>query len=274
MIGPEPEIAVTISAWNRPAYLWDCLASIRAQIGPALRVFLHVDGEGGKEDEILSVAQQFSIGGMLIRFESERLGVNRSTKATIDWAWKAGYDWALYLEDDLVLSPDAFALTHWYAANTEYLADTCGGYIGAYCLCRMIQEQDRAEADRRPDAVLYARAFSGWGFLVSRAQYKLIEPAWLSGEKDDPPSMWDRHVGRRIRNLGDDNYNCMPALSRVTNIGEFGYHFTPERHRKWMEGHQWNTNSAQHRFRVGGWTADAIRHREGVTSVPTTNNDH
>lgn len=254
----RPEgIAIGIAAWNRPAYLHECLRSLQSQMAGCPPVFLQVDGEGGYEDDIKSVVANCYQLDITVTVGRENQGVNRNTKAAIDRIWDEGYDWAVYLEDDLVLSPDAMDLACWYVDNAKGLASWWDvGAVGAFCLCRMGGE------DHYPGDILFSRAFSGWGFVVSRAQYEAIEPAWLSGQKDDPPSMWDRHVGRRIRELSPHNYNCMPALSRVTNIGEFGFHFTPARHRKWMEGHQWNQSSLGFTFRVGGWTEDAARHRE------------
>jgi glycosyltransferase involved in cell wall biosynthesis len=249
------EIAVVISAWNRPQYLAECLASIRGQLGDPLPIYLHVDGGGECEEEIERVVDSARLNGLWVRFEEENLGCNAGTKATIDWAWELGYNWALYLEDDFVLSPDALRLARWYVDNADLLAEECGGWIGAFCLCRLGATGD-------PRDVLFSRAFLGWGFVMSKAQYDIIEPAWLSGEKDTPPSMWDRHVGRRIRNLDPDNYNCQPALSRITNIGELVFHFSPGRHRKWMKDHRWNQSTRQFAFRLGGWTADAELHRE------------
>ena len=249
-------IAVGIAAWNRPAYLQDCLLSLQSQLGGCPPIFLQVDGGGGYEDDIKSVVANCRRLDITVTVERENLGINRNTKMAIDRIWSEGYDWAVYLEDDLVLSPDAMDLVYWYVENAEDLGKWYDvGAVGAFCLCRLGGE------DHCPGRILFSRAFSGWGFVMSRAQYEIIEPAWLSGEKDDPPSMWDRHVGRRIRNLDPHNYNCKPALSRITNIGEVGFHFTPDRHRRTMDGHRWNQSSMTFTFRVGGWTADAARHR-------------
>lgn len=255
---PE-DIAIGLAAWNRPAYLHECLRSLQSQRGGCPPIFLQVDGEGGYEDDIKSIVANCYQLDITVTVERENLGVNRNTKAAIDRVWAEGYEWAIYLEDDLVLSPDAIDLACWYVDNAEDL-EAHVGWIGTFCLCRMGGD------DHPPESVLFSRAFSGWGFVTSEAKYRIIEPAWLSGEKDTPPSMWDRHVGRRIRDLGLHNYNCVPALSRVTNIGEFGFHFTPARHRKWMEGHQWNQSSLAFAFQAGGWTADAKRHREKLAA--------
>ena len=249
-----PKIAVGITAFNRPDCLYECLASLRGQLDGCPPVYLHIDGGGDRKAEMWSVAMGCRLD-ITVRLESENLGVNHNTKGTMDWIWSEGYDWAVYLEDDLVLSSDAMRLARWYVDNADAIDTQSGvGQIGAYCLCRL-------GGGRDPGGIILTRAFLGWGFLMSRAQYRAIEPAWLSGEKDDPPSMWDRHVARRIRGLSQDCYNCMPILSRVTNIGRDGVHFTPGAHDKWMAGHEWNESSLRYAFQLAGWADDALEHR-------------
>jgi len=254
------KVAIAITAWNRPEELRYSLWSIGRQLdGPWHKwpVYLHVDGGGGREKEVREVAMT-TVGvanRIRVRFETENHGTNLNTYETMKWIWSEGFDWAVYLEDDFVLSPDALRLAAWYiekSAEIESLWSVDG--IGAYCLCNL--EGDASH----PSMVQLSRAFIGWGFVMSRAQWEQIEPAWCSGEKDDPPSMWDRHVARRIRR-GPHIYNAIPVLSRVRNIGTEGVHCTPEKHAKQTANMEIATERKKYEFSISGWDEIARRYR-------------
>lgn len=255
------KVAIGVTAWNRPSCLRDCLASLALQMhGADWPVFLHVDGEGGREKEIRALAAASGLS-IQVRVERQNLGVNLNTYGTMQWIWDEGYNWAVYLEDDLVLSPDALRLAAWYIGHAAEIEVTHGvDYIGAYCLCTR-------GGGTNPTEILLSRALIAWGFVMSREQFKWVEPAWLSGEKDTPPSMWDRHIARRVRGRGPHAYNCIPTLSRILNIGREGIHYTPERWRRDTEGMVAGIHAAEYEYKVAGWDEPAREHQRALGLV-------
>lgn len=240
---------ITVAAYNRPQHLERLLDSLRGQLLPldGWQLFVRIDVGGDKFDRVKKVAEAVDFVPSQVFWSNRNVGINRNTHWLMHHVFeirKADYN--VYLEDDLLLSPDAFNLVEWYIAHADEVGRDAGD-VGAYCLCRLRGGGDPAE-------VYLSRALVGWGFLMSRHQWRRFgEPAWCNAEKLwGRPMMWDSSLANYIRTCGDDVYNASPALSRVTNTGRTGEHFTPDTYDELMEGHRWQQERRTFKYRFVG----------------------
>lgn len=218
---------ITINAYNRPGALRRLLRSLNSQTRDlnSWRLHIVVDGGGSRQDEVVQVIRS---SGLRVPCEmevlEENVGINEATlRATSSVYDHLGADFNLYLEDDLVLSPDAIALCDWF------VEDVFDQSIAALCLFN----RNPKKSERDPELVVTERKFTGWGFVMSNRAWQLYaKPVWTSGK-----SMWDNRIANNIRRQSKSMCNAFPDLSRVTNIGRTGAHFSADKFDQFMEGH-------------------------------------
>jgi hypothetical protein len=225
---------ITIAAYNRPENLAALLASLRDQLLPldGYKLIVRVDAGGDHFGEVLALTQ----GIDFVEREVTHSRRNQGTVKTTHWTMERAFeheraDFNIYLEDDLLLAPDALNLAEWYMANAERIRRTEGVKdVGGFCLCNL---QCGEDAER----VFLSRAFVGWGFVMSRSQWVMYAaPAWCEPEKLwGSAMMWDKSVANFIR-VHPGTYNVFPEVSRVTNTGKVGVHMTPARHATLLAG--------------------------------------
>lgn len=203
---------ITIAAYNRPDNLRMLLDSLRAQLLPFYdySVIVSVDAGGDKFAEVMDVAKTIDFAPSQVFHSASHLGLNHNTYWPMEHVFDVlGADWNVYLEDDLVLSPDAFNLVAWYIEHAEEMRNYKDvDDIGAYCLCRL-------RRNGPPENIFLSRAFVGWGFVMDKYQWwKYARPAWFSGK-----GTWDTALAVHIRASGPSVCNAHPELSRVANTG-------------------------------------------------------
>ena len=240
---------ITIAAHNRPGCLTRLLNSLRGQLLPLddWQVFIRIDEGGDQFEQVKEVAATVDFAPFRVFWPGANAGINRNTFWLMHHVFiDLDAEYNVYLEDDLLLSPDAFNLVEWYIEHAEELGRDADD-VGAYCLCRLHGGGDPAE-------VYLSRALVGWGFLMNRHQWdRFGRVAWCGAEKLWGKSMmWDNSLANYIRTCGDRVYNAFPALSRVTNTGRLGEHFTPVTYDKLMHGHQWQRERRAFEYRFTG----------------------
>ena len=247
---------ITIAAYNRPdnlRLLTDSLYNQQASFDD-WKLHIRIDAGGGNFDDVWAVAEEVDFVDTAIHRVRENEGINQNTYWLMNHVFDhegAGYN--LYLEDDLVLSPDALDVANWYIENEAQLLATPGlDDIGALCLCKM-HDMGR----ENPQDLLFSRAFVGWGFLMGERQWwSYGNPAWCNAEiLWGRPGMWDNSVANYIRKRGERVYNLFPALSRVTNTGRVGTHFTAKKYDKRMAGHVYQQKHWVFDYQFGGWAS-------------------
>jgi glycosyltransferase involved in cell wall biosynthesis len=234
---------IVIPAYNRPLNLQIMLNSLKAQLLPLddYEIIISIDGEGDKAEEVIRVAEDF--GRAQVFRHKTRLRLNHNTFWLMDYVFS--YLWAthvVYIEDDVILSPDALNLVEWYISHAKEMrfVDDIDD-ISAYCLCQL---HWRGE----PDRVYLAQTFVSWAFLIDRYQWeRYFRPAWR-----DPRKTWDKATDRYIRLQGDRIYNAFPELSRASNTGREGTTFTPEKFDILMDGHEYNQGREAYDFQFVG----------------------
>jgi len=202
---------ITVAAYNRPELLAKLLASLESQLLPLddYKLYIRIDAGGDHFKEVKSVAHSACFMDANIFYPKQNEGCVLNTYRIMERVFdEEGADWNVYLEDDFVLSPDAFNLVEWYIEHSEELKAIEGVEdIGAYCLCRLWESGE-------PDEVYLARAFVGWGFLMDSHQWQTYaKPAWCNAEELwGFERMWDNSVAERLFTTPSPHYPGSPIL--------------------------------------------------------------
>lgn len=240
---------IAVAAYNRPGLLAKMLASLKGQIHPLgdYELRIGVDAGGSHFEEVVRVARSVDFMRVDVSYPKRNLGCIKNTYKLMVRVFEGeGANWVVYLEDDFVLSPDALNLVEWYIAHSEELKATEGVEdIGAYCLCRLRESGP-------PDGIYLSRAFVGWGFLMDAHQWRTYaKPAWCNAKQLwGYERMWDNSVADYIRTCGATVHNAFPELSRITNTGRTGTHFTAKKHDELMQNHKYNQERKVYDYRL------------------------
>jgi len=216
---------ITLVCKDRPDYTQKVLNTLKEQNKKLNDYKLYINIDSGckevvdickKIDFIETDIKIFKSGESNIR---KRIDLN--TYDVMERTFNDGSDFNLYLEDDVIMSPDALDIMNWYIEQN--LTD-----IATLCLCNL---WDRTNPDE--NLIYGVRCFCGWGFITNKLQFeKYFKPAWLT-----KPS-WDKAVANHIRTF-EKVYNLVPQLSRTSNIGEKGTD-NGACYRLFMIGHKYN----------------------------------
>lgn len=210
---------ITIAAYNRPRLLQGLLDSLSSQVSDLAdyELLLCVDGGGSRHSEVVEVAKSVDFMDSIVLCQRGNVGINENTYSAMDFVFsQLDSDWNLYLEDDLVLAPDALSLVEHFLDLDKHLHQAA-----SYCLCNLRPKSSN------PNRIRISRRFCSWGFLMKRKRWEqCAKPVWLRGH-----TMWDNRVAESIRGLPGSLFNVFPDVSRSKNVGVNGVHCTPEKHK-------------------------------------------
>lgn len=215
---------MTMTACSRPEYLRETLESLGKN--KHLDKFTLHFGVEPVNPEVLKVCQTVSFMDTHVHLNAVRLGVRENPYQLFKRTFGMGYDGVLYLEDDVVLSPDAVELALDYARSPEATRHRC--------LC-LFNADSRADADSALIETGHsANKFAALGFFTTADQWtNFFEPTWHASSKG-----WDWS----ITGAGTAHHVARPALSRSHHIGRFGgVHYVAEHH------DQYYVNNPYHR---------------------------
>lgn len=240
---------ITVAAYNRPTLLAKLLTSLEEQMQSLddYKLYIRIDAGGDRFEKVKQAALGADFMDCEVFYPKKNEGCIMNTYRLMMRVFEEkGADWNVYLEDDFVLSPDAFNLVEWYIKHSEEIKSTEGiEGIGAYCLCRLRESGD-------PEKIYLSRAFVGWGFLMDAHQWRTYaKPAWCNAKALwGYDRMWDNSVADYIRTCGATVCNVFPELSRITNTGRVGTHFTARKYDELMQNHKYNQSHKVYDYRL------------------------
>ena len=224
---------ITMACMDRPEYTLRVLESIRNQTSlEGYKLYINIDT--GNCKEVVDICKNIDFietDIKIFKLEEDETNkrVNENTLDVIRRAYNEGSEFNLYLEDDIIISPDALDLMDWYTKQDLTK-------ISALCLCNILDKEVN------PEIIFKTRACCFWGFVTSEYQFRTyFEPKWTDGY------CWDSHIARYIRTF--DVCNLMCQLSRSTNIGKIGVN-PGYRWEKIMKGHIYNTEAGVFDYRT------------------------
>ena len=197
-------LSITVSGYNRPAYLEQTLAALAKCDGiEECKVFVLLD----LCEETRECARVASRCGFTAYEYSQRVGCNRAIYGGFEFGFaEVGGDYHLHLEDDTVPCRDAL---RWFAwAGDRYRDDPSVMDVSGY---HRLGNGNREQCTLR-------RWFTPWGWATWRDRWAGIAPQW----HHEGRVSWDIVVNHAIRG---DRMEAHPTVSRIQNIGgENGTH--------------------------------------------------
>ena len=215
---------ITITAMSRPHLFRGLLESLVTNDLDGWSVIVRVE-PGGRAEEFAPIAAELLAGvDYDLRINSERRGITLNPFLTLDETFAVGSELNLYLEEDLLVSPDVLALAEWYERQhrdswlcLSLLAGPCGS-------AGLLSNADY------PSLLFEARTFNSIGFVLRREEwFKHVRPVWLSREAVDGGihSNWRLNWGWDWSVYGlvasDPTLRTVqPVLARATHNGREG----------------------------------------------------
>jgi len=154
-----------------------------------------------------------------------RLGVCENPFRLLERAFRDGSTLNLYLEEDLLIAPDATKMALWYEAHhcPEWL---CLNLIAGGCASGGLL----SNADH-PSLLINATSFNSLGFAVRHEEWKrFMAPVWMKERQDIvkcdglPTGGWDWQIYALL--LDDARLRTIqPALARATHNGRLAGEF-------------------------------------------------
>lgn len=214
---------ITIAAYNQPNNLIWLLQSLKEQLLPLddYRLCISIDPGGEHFEAVRVIAEAVNFIEARVTWSQGRRGMNKGTYAAMRWAFEdLGADYNVYLEEDYLLSPDAFNLVEWYINNEDLMRSSPEVKdVAAYCLCNLTPRHTAS-----PTKVVLKRSGGFWGFVMSQHQWHTYaKKGWFVGTHKTaggkPTRSWDKRLAVYIRTF-PKVYRAFPALSRTSNSGE------------------------------------------------------
>lgn len=228
--------AVVMTAFERPQYLSRVLRALAENDLAGYELFIGLE-PGNPEVERLCKGVRFMPCTVLAN--PKRLGVRENPFQTFERAFQWA-DACIYIEDDLVISPDVCALANWYFRHPHrdsYVSLNLFNYQSDPRHPGMLKVYSGGEHPMR---------FSPLGFCISRGNWEThFRPYWNAH-----PLGWDYSVVEHFAASGARG--LLPAFSRSMHIGrEGGEHCSPARHDKLFGGVRWNMDKGPYAYKIG-----------------------
>jgi len=154
-----------------------------------------------------------------VHVNRKKLGIRENPYQVLTDAFQADSYYNLYLEEDIVLSPDALALSDWYFLNPPAKS--------TLCLNLLNYKSDRT---RPADVLLTNNEFNALGLGIRRQSWRdNFQPVWFVDEPGDRTRGWDWSVHRLLAR-SPELFTVQPALSRSNHTGRSGTYCRPAFH--------------------------------------------
>lgn len=231
---------ITMPVFNRPHYLERTIESLKKNnlIGYDI-LYINIDS---KNKNVIDLCESIDFIKIDIQINKNTLGVRKNPYDVINKAFKNGSDFNFHIEDDCILSPDAFHLANWYYENFSedkyLLLSLCNYFNDDLCSNNKVVEYDE---------------FIAIGFCFFAFNwYQWIKPFWFKDNiiKNINGVGWDwsiRSVLRRYKLK-----TLTPLIPRANHIGITGTFMTPKIQRDLFGNKKHNINKIVTEFVFNG----------------------
>lgn len=162
---------------------------------------------------------------------SEHRGILWNPFVAVERAFRDGSSFNFFLEDDVVISPDAIDLTNWFIKNGS-----------KYSLLHLFNlETDPS----KPDELEEHAGFAPYGWGISSNNWRNM----IRNEWHDHLGGWDFSVYKLIKDHTIP-LSLRPRFSRSNHIGRIGHYCTSERWDKVYKDHVYNQEFVIKNFRI------------------------
>lgn len=198
-----PTYQLAMTAYRRANYLRESLFSL-ANNDDLTDCQLHFSLEPGDE-EVLGTCEFTRFMPTEIHINPHVYGVTGNPYEMLKRMFERGAEHVIYLEDDVLLAPDAIRMAKWFF---NLPAETCDAYL---CLTFY---NNNSSADADICAIQSGQNFSALGMAITKYQWEnYFAPNWHAN-----PAGWDHS----IQALTAERKTLFPAISRSHHIGRHG----------------------------------------------------
>lgn len=205
---------ISLSVYNRPDALFKMLESLRRNNCEGYTLIISLEPSSVSE-RVLDTIYKMTPCPIQLNRHYNRIGLSLNTFLAPALTFAAGSDFNVYLEDDLILSPDALDLSNWY--YNEQISDRQDSSVGLVLW--------RSEKSAWPDEVSQSCVSSkgqgghGNGFACTRYQWETYwRKEWFSYGTEGPGHQWDLSTDERLRELGKHVLSPLYPRSVQQNI--------------------------------------------------------
>lgn len=166
--------AIVITGFRRPALFRDLLASLARNDLAGWRVVIRLEPSALVPAFQAAAAELLAGVPCRLTVNPRRLGIRANPYAALEEAFAGGAAGVLYLEEDLVVAPDATRLADWYFENHRpewlalcLLAGGCGatGFLSN---------------PAHPELLFTARTFNSLGWALRAEEWRAcLRPRWM-----------------------------------------------------------------------------------------------
>ncbi len=187
---------ISLPVYNRPEALKRMLESWRKNNTDGWMLFVssdchHGESEKGVKESRALIVEMASVLPTYLSEYMTPLGLTLNTFLAPSLAFAAGSDFNLYLEDDLILSPDALDLCNWYY-DWHGASDVVGLKLWRDC-----------KVDNHISVSKQSQGGHGNGFCCSRGEWENFwRKEWFGYGTEGPGKQFDIHTDNRLRELG------------------------------------------------------------------------
>lgn len=207
----KPKYAMAMTAFNRPGYMREVLYTLANNSG--LEDYTLHFGLEPVNQEVIATAKSAQFMPTVVVVNSHSLGVTENPYTMLKRVFETtDVPGVLYLEEDVILAPDAVRLATWYFEHPER-----NNY-----LCLNLYNPD-SQADADPTSLIASDKFNALAAGITREQWeKHFKDGWHKN-----PAGWDWS----LIDIAKAVFVLTPAISRSHHIGrEGGTYYDASRH--------------------------------------------
>ncbi len=224
---------ISYAVYNRPDYLESSLKSLIKNDLQGWEIFFSID-PSEEINNIIDVIEKTmkNFNNYSININKERLGVESNTYASLDFVFSNKSDINIYLEDDIIVSPDITQIADWYL-NIEKEDIICLNLLYGSC-------GGRNHKSNMYENIFYkTQAFNSLGYILTKQQWEsYFKNYWFDYSHKEVNregkliTGWDWAVF--FHNIKNQNlYTLQPDYARANHIGRVkGTFCTPIFHDK------------------------------------------
>lgn len=219
---------IVITAFKRPKALKALLESLCANELSTWNVLIRLE-PSPQTDECISISEELLQGhDFKIHINTQVEGVRRNNYNAIESAFSDGAGMVLYLEEDLIVSPDTLSLCNWYLeAHTSDL-------LCLNLLTRITGSSSCFSNSGYPNELIKTKSFNSLGIALKKEQWTAhFKEIWLTrvesqlthlGKKTDG---WDFSIYSYLLSQ-PDLHVLQPLLARANHLGGEGTYCTED----------------------------------------------
>lgn len=228
---------MTLTVHKRPEYLAKVLDSLKANSNlQDYKLFLGI--EPG-DDTVVDICKSIDFMDVDFHLNVVKLGVRNNPYMTLTRAFNAGSDFNVYLESDVVVSPDMTKLTDWYLKQDH--TD-----IMSLNLWYSNNEQFFKESQFEGESdIVKSKNFNALGLAITKTQWEqYLKNTWMLHK-----SGWDHSFIEKLKN--EKLYTLTPKLSRSHHIGrDGGVHYRAQLHDHLYVNNIWNQTDKVFEYKI------------------------